>query len=167
MPSVILAIALLIVGLAAPRPVAACLCGEPGEYRSDVIFTGTVTDAPDGRFAGVAGVYGFDVDQVLVGEVGDGRVYTSDSYGGCGRFLEMGGRYLVHAERGEPSADPRRPDDVALVTSSCHPGRDLTPIPRDSASAWPVIPLASAALVLATAVGLFTLRAGGIRRQRT
>ena len=123
---------LVVSSFAIPQSAAACTCG--GESEGDVVFIGQVVDDPNpdsifGRmFDGLAGVYTFAVKAVARGDALDGRVYTSQGYGGCGVTFELGATYEVHAQVVDPDADYLgEPPGVPLVTGDCMRGGLVEP----------------------------------------
>ena len=88
-------VAAVLVMLSA-TPARALLCAEIGT--GDVVFVGTVVDVPSGsELFPSSGVYRFAVQDLLVGDPGDGRIYNPPPYGGAGFAFRLGETYRVHA----------------------------------------------------------------------
>ena len=110
------------------RPAGALLCAEIGT--GDVVFVGTVVDVPSGsELFPSSGVYRFAVQDLLVGDPGDGRIFNPLPSGGGGIDFRLGGTYRVHARamtEGEIGlAD--LPAGVSLTADGCLATSEVPP----------------------------------------
>jgi len=112
-------VAAVLVMLSA-TPARALLCAEVGT--GDVIFVGTVVDVPPwSELFPISGVYRFAIQERLVGDPRDGRIFNPLPHGGGGFAFQLGGTYRVHARAMSESeiglAD--LPAGVSLTADGC------------------------------------------------
>jgi hypothetical protein len=114
-----------LVGAGAPACACSCVGATEAESyeRADAVFAATLVkrDEPGGMFSSDDPVeLGFTVDAVYKGDVSAvQRVVTERSTASCGLEVEVGKRYLVHADS----------TDGELTASLCGGTRTLTGTP--------------------------------------
>lgn len=197
----LLASALVVVAgaaagmMGAAAPACACSCVPTTEAqayeRADTVFAGTLVrrqDPPDGSSSVNLATLMFAVDKVYKGDVGaTQKVLTAMSSASCGLEVQIGKRYLVHAD---PSAAQPAELEGSLcggtrpfegteavagnagkppaanppaVTRADEPGADaVQPLAEKEASPWQWSAVGLVLLLVVSAVAVFGFR----RRQR-
>jgi hypothetical protein len=151
-----MALGLVLVGLAAPRLVAACICGPVEDYPADIVFVGTVIELPgNGSLSGHDGIYRFEVAETRLGDPADGRVFVAGNSTSCMMEFGIGATYLVRARRVDPAAnwDGYGRPGVPVATSSCMGSSIVTPATVVSVARVYAVPIAVVVVSVAAVTG--------------